>query len=153
MPELTRRQSTDAREECWHVYYGDVHVGTIVASACQRAGKRLGAALFVDQKLRKHRGSVRMRVVCAAAMIVMLAGPAYAQEKPIPKYGEETKDKTPQEKEGDKAAQRAYERSLGNIPDKGPTDPWGQVRTDAPKATAKIPAAKKPPAKTGSTAN
>ena len=95
-----------------------------------------------------------MRVVCAAAMIVMLAGPAYAQEKPIPKYGEETKDKTPQEKEADKAAQRAYERSLGNIPDKGPTDPWGQVRsTDAPKATAKIPAAKKPPAKTGSTAN
>src|SRR6266852_7270788 len=99
--------------------------------------------------------SVRMRVVCAAAMIVMLAGHAYAQEKPVPKYGEETKDKTPQEKEADKAAQRAYERALGNIPDKGPTDPWGQVRTnnDAPKATAKIPAAKKPPAKTGSTAN
>jgi hypothetical protein len=96
-----------------------------------------------------------MRVVCAAAMIVMPAGPAYAQEKPVPKYGEETKDKTPQEKEADKAAQRAYERSLGNIPDKGPTDPWGTVRTnnDAPKATAKIPAAKKPPAKTGSTAN
>jgi hypothetical protein len=95
-----------------------------------------------------------MRVVCAAAMIVMLAGPAYAQEKSVPKYGEADKDKTPQEKEADKAAQRAYERSLGNIPDKGPTDPWGQVRsTDAPKATAKIPAAKKPPAKTGSTAN
>ena len=29
MPELTRRLSTDAREECWHVYYGDVHAGTI----------------------------------------------------------------------------------------------------------------------------
>jgi hypothetical protein len=29
MPELTRRRSPDAREECWHVYYGDVHVGTI----------------------------------------------------------------------------------------------------------------------------
>jgi hypothetical protein len=29
MPTLTRRRSTDAREECWHVYYGDVHVGTI----------------------------------------------------------------------------------------------------------------------------
>jgi hypothetical protein len=26
---LTRRRSKDAREECWHVYYGDVHVGTI----------------------------------------------------------------------------------------------------------------------------
>src|SRR4030081_2590801 len=29
MPALTRRRSTDAREECWHVYYGDVHAGTI----------------------------------------------------------------------------------------------------------------------------
>ena len=28
-----------------------------------------------------------------------------------------------------------------------------EVRTDAPKATAKIPVAKKPPAKTGSTVN
>src|SRR3981189_162848 len=25
----TRRRSTDAREECWHIYYGDVRVGTI----------------------------------------------------------------------------------------------------------------------------
>jgi len=22
MPEITRRRSTDAREECWHIYYG-----------------------------------------------------------------------------------------------------------------------------------
>src|SRR5712664_2370295 len=29
MLELARRRSTDAREECWHVYYGDVRVGTI----------------------------------------------------------------------------------------------------------------------------
>src|SRR3984893_13561835 len=29
MPELTRRRSPDAREECWHVYYGDIHAGTI----------------------------------------------------------------------------------------------------------------------------
>jgi hypothetical protein len=29
MPELTRRRSLDAREECWPVYYGDVHAGTI----------------------------------------------------------------------------------------------------------------------------
>jgi hypothetical protein len=29
MPSLTRRRSTDAREESWHVYYGDVHAGTI----------------------------------------------------------------------------------------------------------------------------
>jgi hypothetical protein len=29
MPELTRRRSTDACEECWHIYYGDIHAGTI----------------------------------------------------------------------------------------------------------------------------
>jgi len=29
MPELTRRRSPDAPEECWHVYYCDVRVGTI----------------------------------------------------------------------------------------------------------------------------
>lgn len=26
---LTRRRSTDAREECWQIYYDDVRVGTI----------------------------------------------------------------------------------------------------------------------------
>src|ERR1700738_3052803 len=29
MPALTRRGCPDAREECWHVYYGDEHAGTI----------------------------------------------------------------------------------------------------------------------------
>ena len=29
MPELTRRRYLEAREECWHVYYGDVHAGTL----------------------------------------------------------------------------------------------------------------------------
>ena len=29
MPELTRRRSPDSRDECWHVFYGDVHAGTI----------------------------------------------------------------------------------------------------------------------------
>src|ERR1700730_17178599 len=29
MPALPRRRSPDAREECWHIYYGDVQVGTI----------------------------------------------------------------------------------------------------------------------------
>jgi hypothetical protein len=29
MPELTRRRSLDAPDECWYVYYGDVRVGMI----------------------------------------------------------------------------------------------------------------------------
>jgi hypothetical protein len=31
MPELTRRRSADPRHNCWHIYFGDVHVGTISA--------------------------------------------------------------------------------------------------------------------------
>jgi hypothetical protein len=41
MPELTRRRSTDAQQECWHVYYGDVRVGTI--------SERSGVPHDVDQ--------------------------------------------------------------------------------------------------------
>jgi hypothetical protein len=29
MPELTRLRSADRRHNCWHIYFGDVHVGTI----------------------------------------------------------------------------------------------------------------------------
>jgi hypothetical protein len=95
-----------------------------------------------------------MRVFCAAAMIAMLAGPVFAQSKP--KTLEEMMDaKTPQQIEKEQAADRAYKESLKKIPDaKAPTDPWGNARsTDAPKAAAKTPTAKKPPAKTGSTTN
>jgi len=27
MCELTRRRSAEAREECWHIYYGDINAG------------------------------------------------------------------------------------------------------------------------------
>jgi hypothetical protein len=82
-------------------------------------------------------GSPRMRVFLAAVMIASLAGPAFAQEKPIAKYGEQTA-KSPQEIAAEKEADKAYKRSLGNIPDKGPTDPWGNVRSDAaPKPVEK----------------
>ena len=31
MPDLTRRRSPELpRQECWEVYYGDVHAGTIM---------------------------------------------------------------------------------------------------------------------------
>src|SRR5258705_8494304 len=29
MPTLTRRRNLEAPDECWHVFYGDVRVGTI----------------------------------------------------------------------------------------------------------------------------
>src|SRR4051812_1853524 len=84
-----------------------------------------------------------MRKFAVAALMVLLAGPAWAQTKNVPKYGEETKDKTETEKRGEKNAEEAYQRSLGNIPEQKSTDPWGTVRSDsAPKAVAKTPTAK-----------
>ena len=91
-----------------------------------------------------------MRIVLAAAVLALLAGPAFAQnDDHVPRYGEEDKEKTPEQKRGEKAAQDAYQRSLSNIPNKGPTDPWGAVRsTDTPKPTATTAKPKK--TKTGS---
>jgi hypothetical protein len=84
-----------------------------------------------------------MKTFCAAAVIALMAGPAYAQSA-IPKYGEPQKSKSPQEVEAEREAERAYKRSLGNIPDQGPTDPWGNVRSErAPKAAAKPAPAKR----------
>lgn len=94
-----------------------------------------------------------MRVVAIAVIAAFLAGPALAQQKSIPKYGELDKDKTPEEKRQEKEAEDAYRRSLGNIPNsQKPQDPWGNVRGgDAPKQDTKAPAAKK--TKTGSSGN
>jgi len=91
-----------------------------------------------------------MRILSAVAVIALLAGPVYAQN--VPKYGEADKEKSPAEKEADKEAQRAYQRSLGNIPEQKSADPWGVVRSDnAPKAAVKTTHAK-PKAKTDSAA-
>ena len=85
-----------------------------------------------------------MKVFLAAMILALLAGPAYAQTKNVPKYGDADKAKSPQEIAAEKEAERAYQRSLGNIPDQGPTDPWGNVRSDgAPKPVAKTSPAKR----------
>ena len=100
-----------------------------------------------------------MRIFLAAVMVVVMAGPAVAQQQPNVKYGEPEPDKTQAQKESDRQAERAYRRSLGNIQDKGSSDPWGIVRNDgsspknaskgAPKAAAKI--APKPAKTSGAT--
>ena len=41
MPELTRRRSDNEHRETWHVYYGDIHVGSI--------GERAGVPTRADQ--------------------------------------------------------------------------------------------------------
>ena len=89
-----------------------------------------------------------MRIFLAAIVIASLAGPAFAQTKPVPKYGE-LEGKKPHEIKAEKEAEQAYQRSLGSIPEqKGSSDPWGSVRSDgAPKAAAPKAVAKDPPAK------
>ena len=89
-----------------------------------------------------------MKVLRAAAVLALLTGPAYAQ-MPNVNLIPEMASKTPEEREADEAKDKAYRESLKKIPDaKVSADPWGNVRSDAPKAS---PA--KPRTKTGSTVN
>jgi len=83
------------------------------------------------------------RILGAIVVIAALAGPAWAQGS-VPQYGETDKPKTPAEIAAEKEAEKAYRRSLGNIPEQQKTDPWGTVRSDSapPKAAAKAPPAK-----------
>jgi hypothetical protein len=95
-----------------------------------------------------------MKVLGAAAIITLMAGPVYAQGA-VQRYGEKDKEKTPNELQLERDAQRAYQRSLGSVPEKGPVDPWGNARSvEAPKGDAKsaAKAAPKPKTKTGDVA-
>jgi len=87
-----------------------------------------------------------MRVVLAAVITASLATsvftPALAQQAHMQEYGQPDKEKTAAQKAADKAAADAYQRSLGAIPEKSSTDPWGTVRSNdtskpAPTKTAK----------------
>ena len=83
------------------------------------------------------------RILGAVAVIALFAGSAAAQKGPA-RYGEEDKPKTPAEIAAERDAEKAYRRSLGNIPEQQKTDPWGTVRSDSapPKAAAKAPPAR-----------
>ena len=96
-----------------------------------------------------------MRVLCAVAAIALLTGPAAYAQMPQMNLMPEVKSKTPEQIEAEKQRDAAYQESLKKIPDaKASSDPWGTVRSDTPKASAKsakTPA--KPRIKTGSNAN
>jgi hypothetical protein len=96
-------------------------------------------------------GELCMRLLRAAAIVtVLLAGPAYAQ-RGAPAAPQE-QPKSPNQIEQEKASENAYKRSLGNIPDQPPADPWGGARAvEAPKATVQSPPSKR--TKASSTAN
>ncbi|KRR21113.1 hypothetical protein CQ14_21805 [Bradyrhizobium lablabi] len=80
-----------------------------------------------------------MRMLSAAAVVVLLTAPAYAQTPNI-NLMPEFQSKSPEEKEADAIKDKAYKESLKKIPDaKAASDPWGTVRsTDTPKAAAPV---------------
>ena len=91
-----------------------------------------------------------MRILGAVAVVLLLAGPAYAQMPNINLLQDTTTPKTPEQLEQEAAQQKAYKESLRKIPDaKASSDPWGNVRSTE---TSKPPAPAKPKTKTGSTA-
>jgi hypothetical protein len=94
-----------------------------------------------------------MKVLRAAALLVLLTGPAYAQmQTPSINLLADSPSKSPEQIEQEQARDKAYKDSLRKIPDaKTSNDPWGSVRSDAPKTPpAKTSAAAKAKTKTGS---
>jgi hypothetical protein len=78
-----------------------------------------------------------MKVLCIAAAIALLAGPAYAQ-MPAMNLMQDGPGKSPAQTAAEEARDKAYKESLRKIPDaKAPSDPWGTVRSgDAAKTSA-----------------
>ena len=84
-----------------------------------------------------------LAVMIAFASALSTTGAAYGQKGLGGRAGESDKPKTQQQINADRAAEQAYKRSLGSIPDQGSADPWGNVRPDAtPKPVAKAAPAK-----------
>ncbi len=96
-----------------------------------------------------------MRVFRLAAIVTLLASPAFAQVPPV-NLLQDKPSKSQEEKDAEAAKQKAYQESLKKIPDvKAPADPWGNVRSsDAPKAPAKSASSAKPkPPKSAGSSN
>ena len=100
-----------------------------------------------------------MRVLEMAALTALIAAMALATPVRAQMDGggphinllADQPSKTPDEIEADQAKQKAYKESLRKIPDaKASNDPWGAVRSDAPKAAPAKTSTGKARAKTGS---
>ena len=104
-------------------------------------------------------------VVAMSALLIGMAGlaaPARAQmggggggggDGPHINMLADTPSKTPDEIEQDQARDKAYRESLRKIPDaKVSSDPWGAVRSDAPKSAPAKTSTAKGKTRTGSNA-
>jgi hypothetical protein len=89
-----------------------------------------------------------LAVMTALVGTVALALPARAQmsggsDGPHLNLLADTPSRTPDEIEADQAKEKAYKDSLRKIPDaKTSNDPWGVVRSDAPKDASRTAPAK-----------
>lgn len=98
-----------------------------------------------------------MKLFRMAAVLALVAGPAFAQDSPHINLMADGPSKTEDEKAADAAREKAYKDTLKKIPDaKASNDPWGGMRADPPKQPApKAAAATGAPKKTkaGTAAN
>ncbi|OAF15661.1 MULTISPECIES: hypothetical protein [Bradyrhizobium] len=77
-----------------------------------------------------------MKLFRMAAVLAVLAGPAYAQAPHI-NLLQDGPGKTDDEKAAEAERERAYKDTLKKIPDaKTSSDPWGGMRSDPPKQAA-----------------
>lgn len=77
-----------------------------------------------------------MKLFRLAAVLAVLAGPAYAQ-MPNLNLLQDAPSKTPEEKAAEAERDKAYKETLKKIPDsKASNDPWGGMRSDPPKQPA-----------------
>ena len=97
-----------------------------------------------------------MKLFRMAAVLVVLAGPAYAQMPNI-NLMQDAPSKSPEEKAADAEREKVYKETLKKIPDsKASSDPWGGMRSDPPKQPAPPKASAAtgaPKKKSGTTAN
>ncbi|MGY3234437.1 MULTISPECIES: hypothetical protein [unclassified Bradyrhizobium] len=78
-----------------------------------------------------------MKLIRLAAVLALMAGPAFAQDSPHINLMADGPSKTDDEKAADAARDQAYKETLKKIPDaKAANDPWGGMRADAPKQPA-----------------
>ncbi|MBH5370664.1 hypothetical protein [Bradyrhizobium glycinis] len=93
-----------------------------------------------------------MKLFRLAAVLAVLAGPAYAQMPNI-NLMQDAPSKSPEEKAVEAEREKAYKETLKKIPDsKASSDPWGGMRAEQPKqpGTPKASAATSAPKKTKS---
>jgi hypothetical protein len=80
-----------------------------------------------------------MKILGAVVTLAfLLAGPALGQSIKPPAPSDPPK--SPNEIQSEKANDSAYRRSLSNIPDKPPADPWGGAHAVDPPRSAAAPA-------------